>query len=156
MSTKKMSTKSKHTRHTGRTLSLLTASLLVAGLLLGAVAAEAKGRKRGKAPAASVASGEGVVNINTATEDQLRLLPGIGPSKARAIIKYRTRTKFKATYALIRVRGIGRKTYRKLRRHLTVKGPTTLTSRPARKSDSGSGAHSGSDTSHKKSSKRRR
>lgn len=151
-----MSTTSKHTKRTRRTpsLPLLTASLLVAGLLLGAGAVEAKGRKRGKAPAASVASGEGVVNINTATEDQLRLLPGIGPSKARAIVKYRTRNKFKATYALIRVRGIGRKTYRKLRRHLTVTGPTTLTSRPARKSDSGSSEDS--DTSDKQSRKRRK
>ena len=74
----------------------------------------------------------GVVNINTATEAQLELLPGIGPSKARAVVRYRTRRKFRATHELIRVRGIGRKTYRRLRAHLTIKGPTTLTARPPR------------------------
>jgi competence protein ComEA len=105
---------------------LLTVSLLIAGLLL-CGAAEAKGKgQRGKANAEA----EGVVNINTAAPEQLQLLPGIGPSKARAIVKYRARQKFKATYNLIRVRGIGRKTYRKLRHYLTVKGPTTLTRKP--------------------------
>lgn len=106
---------------------LLTVTLLIAGLLLGG-AAEAKGGKgqRGKAKAEV----EGVVNINTAAPEQLQLLPGIGPSKARAIVKYRARQKFKATYNLIRVRGIGRKTYRKLRHYLTVAGPTTLTRKP--------------------------
>ena len=56
-------------------------------------------------------------------------------NKARAIIKYRKRAKFKATYAVIRVRGIGRKTYRKLRPYLTVKGPTTLTNKVRRRAD---------------------
>jgi competence protein ComEA len=71
-----------------------------------------------------------VVNINAASDRQLRLLPGIGPSKARAIIRYRERRKFRATWELIRVKGIGRKTYRRLRPYLAVKGPTTLTARP--------------------------
>jgi comEA protein len=111
---------------TTRTLTTrtLTAVLLLGALLLGVVA-EARGRKQ-----ASPQSSAGVVNINTATAEQLQLLPGVGPSKARAIVKYRARAKFKATYALIRVRGIGRKTFRKLRRYLTVKGPTTLAKRP--------------------------
>ena len=111
---------------TARTLTTrtLTAALLMGALLLGAVA-EARSRKQ--APPQGSA---GVVNINTATAEQLQLLPGVGPSKARAIVKYRAKAKFKATYALIRVRGIGRKTFRKLRRYLTVKGPTTLAKRP--------------------------
>jgi len=116
-----------------KTTRLLTVTVMLGALLLGVVA-EAKGRKRG-APGKRVAAqasrtSDGVVNLNTATEEQLQLLPGVGPSKARAIVKYRARAKFKATYAVIRVRGIGRKTFRKLRRYLTVKGPTTLTGRP--------------------------
>lgn len=111
-------------------LLTVSVSFLVAGLLL-CGAAEAKGGKgrQGKTNVETKGA-EGVVNINTAAPEQLQLLPGIGPSKARAIVKYRARQKFKATYNLIRVRGIGRKTYRKLRHHLTVKGPTTLTRKP--------------------------
>lgn len=107
-----------------KTTRILTAAVLLGALLLGVVA-EARGRKQ-----TTPQSSAGVVNINTASAEQLQLLPGVGPSKARAIVKYRAKAKFKATYALIRVRGIGRKTFRKLRRYLTVKGPTTLAKRP--------------------------
>ncbi|MFH1131796.1 MAG: helix-hairpin-helix domain-containing protein [Pseudomonadota bacterium] len=73
---------------------------------------------------------EGVVNINSATAAQIVLLPGIGPSKAQSIVDHREKRKFSATYEIIRVRGIGRKTFYKLRPYLTVSGPTTLTSKP--------------------------
>lgn len=105
-------------------------AVVALGLVLGGPApAAAKRRSRHKV---EQKSSQGVVNINTASEAQLELLPGIGPSKARAITRYRARRKFKATYELIRIRGIGRKTFRKLRSYLTVKGPTTLTERPRR------------------------
>jgi competence protein ComEA len=67
----------------------------------------------------------GVVNINTATADELRLLPGIGPAKARLVIEYRTAHPFRTVEELARVKGIGPKTVRKLRPHLTVRGATT-------------------------------
>ena len=104
--------------------------MVALGLVLGGpVPAAARHSHRQKV---AQKSSQGVVNINTATEAQLELLPGIGPSKARAIARHRARRKFKATYELIRIRGIGRKTYRRLRSYLTVKGPTTLTERPKR------------------------
>ncbi len=78
----------------------------------------------------AVQSTQGVVNLNTATEEQLRLLPHIGPAKAKRIIQYRTKQKFKTTWDLIRVKGIGRKTYGKLRPYLAVQGETTLSTRP--------------------------
>ena len=113
-----------------RTLTAVAALLLLAaGWADTAGARPCRGRAR---PAPSVKSEHGVVNLNTATEAQLELLPGIGPSKSRSIVRYRTRRKFRTTYELIRVRGIGRKTYRKLRPYLAVKGPTTLTARPPR------------------------
>ncbi len=68
-----------------------------------------------------------VVNINTAVVDQLTLLPGIGVAKAGRIIAYRKRRKFKRTIELVRVRGIGRKTFRKLRAFLSTSGATTAT-----------------------------
>jgi competence protein ComEA len=70
---------------------------------------------------------EGVVNINTATVEELQLLSGIGPAKARLVIEYRSRHPFRTIEELARVKGIGRKTVQKLRAHLGVSGPTTAT-----------------------------
>lgn len=77
------------------------------------------------------ASSSGVVNINTATAKQLSLLPGIGPSKAQAIVDYRSKREFKKVEELARVKGIGRKTVRKLKSLLTVSGETTLKKKPS-------------------------
>lgn len=49
-----------------------------------------------------------IVNVNTATADELVALPGIGPSKASAIVADRTENgPFTACSDLSRVRGIG-------------------------------------------------
>ena len=70
----------------------------------------------------------GVVNLNDASAEQLERLPGIGPSRARAILELRARLKrFARVEDLLRVKGIGRATFRKLRPLLTLDGPTTLT-----------------------------
>jgi competence protein ComEA len=75
----------------------------------------------------SEAPTQGVVNINTATAEQLALLPGVGPSRAEAIIQARERRPFRAIQELIRVRGIGRATLDRLRPYIAVSGETTLT-----------------------------
>lgn len=72
----------------------------------------------------------GVVNINTATAQQLQLLPGIGPTRAQAIIAHRERHPFRRPEDLLAVRGIGRTTFNRLRPYIVVQGETTLT-RPA-------------------------
>ena len=69
---------------------------------------------------------EGVVNIKTATVGELTRLPGVGPSKASAIVQYRERRPFERVRDILRVRGIGRKTFRELKHYLVVEGPTTL------------------------------
>lgn len=69
---------------------------------------------------------EGVINLNTATAAELQLLAGVGPAKAERIIEYRTKHPFRTVEELGRVKGIGPKTVRKLRLHLTVRGPTTV------------------------------
>mgnify|MGYP002223854696 CR=1 FL=1 len=62
-----------------------------------------------------------VVNINTANEGQLTTLPGIGPSKAKAIIAYREQKGgFKTKHELTKVKGIGEKTYLKLQALISV------------------------------------
>jgi competence protein ComEA len=68
---------------------------------------------------------EGVVNINTASPDELQLLSGIGPAKVRNIVAYRTKHPFRTVEELVRIKGIGRKMFRRLRLHLAVSGPTT-------------------------------
>ena len=69
----------------------------------------------------------GVVNLNQADEEVLELLPGIGPSRAAAIVEYRKSRPFKRAEELSRIKGIGRKTMAKLRPYLAVSGQTTLT-----------------------------
>jgi competence protein ComEA len=73
----------------------------------------------------------GVVNLNSATPDELAYLPGIGPAKAHAIVEHRREHPFKKLEDLTKVKGIGRKTFGKLKPYLTLAGPTTLKGQPA-------------------------
>ncbi|MFB5932399.1 helix-hairpin-helix domain-containing protein [Peribacillus frigoritolerans] len=64
----------------------------------------------------------GLVNLNTATQEDLQTLTGIGPSKANAILEYReTEGKFKEVDELKQVPGIGDKTFERLRDSISVK-----------------------------------
>lgn len=57
----------------------------------------------------------GKININTATNDRLQTLPGIGKVKADAIITHReTVGDFMSTQDIMNVSGIGQKTYEKI------------------------------------------
>ena len=63
----------------------------------------------------------GSVNINTASTAELDSLPGIGPSKAAAIIEYRTtHGGFRTTRELLNVKGIGDSTFEALEDLITV------------------------------------
>ena len=103
---------------------------LLAGAASSAHAQQAK--PRSEAPIRASAANEslaasGVVNLNTASIEELTRLPGVGPSRAQAIVDLRTRMKaFKNLEDIMRVRGIGRKTFRKLSPMLRLQGPTTL------------------------------
>ena len=56
------------------------------------------------------------VNLNTATVDQLMTLPGIGQKTAERIIEYRTKSGgFKKIEELMNIRGIGEKSFLKLK-----------------------------------------
>jgi competence protein ComEA len=72
-----------------------------------------------------------IINLNTATIDQLMTLPGIGQKTAERILEYRTKSGgFKKIEDLMNVKGIGEKSF------LTIK---PLVSAPA-KPDKATGA----------------
>lgn len=59
---------------------------------------------------------QGKINLNKADESELQNLPGIGPSKAAAILEYReTNGLFKSVEDLKNISGIGDKTFEKLK-----------------------------------------
>jgi len=61
------------------------------------------------------------VNLNTATLEQLDELPGVGPKMAALIVAYRQKNGgFKKVEDLMNVRGIGEKSFLKLRPLITV------------------------------------
>ncbi|MDD9147612.1 MULTISPECIES: helix-hairpin-helix domain-containing protein [unclassified Sporolactobacillus] len=77
------------------------------------------------ADSAAAASGgsdrEKTVNINTADEQGMQDLPGIGPAKAKAIVAYRNEHgPFKTVDELTNVSGIGEKSLEKIKPSATV------------------------------------
>ena len=72
------------------------------------------------AAAAAVVSNE-PINLNTATAAQIATLPGIGPKTADLVVQYRTKNgPFKKIEELMNVRGIGEKSFLKIKDRLTV------------------------------------
>ena len=68
-----------------------------------------------------VADSGGIVNINTATSEELQTLNGVGPKMAAKIIEYRQNNgAFKSIEEIQNVRGIGVKTFEKLKNRLKV------------------------------------
>ena len=62
-----------------------------------------------------------VININTATEEELTGLDGIGPSKAAAIVAYREEQgAFGQIEEITKVNGIGQSTFEKIKEKITV------------------------------------
>lgn len=98
-----------------RTAHRFTAALVLVALALAAAptfAAEASGK----------------VNLNTATADQLSLLPRVGPAVAQRILEFREQNgPFKKPEDLMLVRGIGEKTFGLMAPYVTLSGSTTLT-----------------------------
>ncbi len=58
---------------------------------------------------------EDIISLNEASIAQLSSLPGIGETKAKAIIDYRNKTPFKDASEIVNVKGIGQATYEKIK-----------------------------------------
>ena len=70
---------------------------------------------------AAVKATAAVVNLNTATASELEALPGIGPKTAERILDYRQKSgNFKKIEELMNVKGIGEKSFLKLKNLITV------------------------------------
>lgn len=71
--------------------------------------------------AAGKAAEEGLVNINTASADELCTLPGIGASRAADIVRYREKSgAFQTKEDIMKVSGIKQNAYDKLCDRITV------------------------------------
>jgi len=82
----------------------------------------------------SVEQIEGKVNINTATEAQIALLPGLGPKLATEVVNYRTNNGgFKTIEDIKKVSGVGDKKFEKIKDYVVLEGETTIKStKPAK------------------------
>jgi competence protein ComEA len=99
----------------GRLRALLSA--LALGLALAAASA----------PAFAGPKLAGVVNVNTASAEQLSLLPGVGDARAREIVAARQKQGgFKRVEDLLAIKGIGEASLAKLRPYVSLSGETTL------------------------------
>jgi competence protein ComEA len=75
------------------------------------------------APAKATAA---ALNLNTASAAQLEALPGIGAKTAALIVEYRQKNGgFKKIEELMNVKGIGEKSFLKLKALVTVTPPKT-------------------------------
>lgn len=69
---------------------------------------------------------QGVVNVNTASVEELQVLPGVGEARARAIVELRKqRGGLKSLEDLREVKGIGDASLEKLRPFVAFDGKTT-------------------------------
>ena len=80
----------------------------------------ASGASHASSAASTLAAGE-KVNINTATATELDKIPGIGPTKAQAIVDYRTQNgNFKTIEDVEKVKGIKSGVFSKIKDYIKV------------------------------------
>jgi len=62
----------------------------------------------------------GIININTASLEELQSLPSIGLTKAKSIIEYRDNNPFNSIEDIKNVKGIGNRLFEKIKDYITT------------------------------------
>ena len=97
-------------------VTLLVVMSIVSVLAGSAYAVEKQAKEK-----AGKSEKSGLININTAGSAQLQKLPRIGPKMAERILDHRTKHgKFKKIQDLMKVSGIGEKTFKGLEDMVTI------------------------------------
>ena len=103
-----------------KALLVVLVCLILAGSTHVSVQAQATPAPKAAAPQATTP-----VNLNTATVAQIATLPGIGDKAAQRIVEYREKNGgFKKVEDLMNVKGIGEKSFLKLKPMITVAAKT--------------------------------
>jgi competence protein ComEA len=95
----------------------MTMGILGIGLVCGAQALASKG---------SSTNVTGVVNLNKASEEELKMLPGVKERAAANIVAHREKHPFTRVEELVNVKGFSKKRYERIKPFLTVGGDTTI------------------------------
>jgi competence protein ComEA len=96
-------------------VAIVIATLIASPSSAWAQAAKGRGAAKAKATATDP------INLNAATAAQLQTLPGVGASAAQRILDYRQKNgSFKKIEELMNVKGIGEKSFLKLKPLITV------------------------------------
>jgi competence protein ComEA len=99
---------------------------LLAAVTVVAVMIGASSELRAQAPGSATPAGRPatLVNLNTATVEQLTALPGIGARTAQLIVEHRQKNgPFKKAEDLMNVKGVGEKSFLRLKTLVSVAAP---------------------------------
>lgn len=102
-----------------RLARLCLARIVTCAILAASAHAGAEEPTRDQGP--PTAEQDARININEAGVDDLVELPGIGPAKAAAIVEHRQKRRFRRIEDILRVPGIGRKTFGRIRGSIRVR-----------------------------------
>ena len=107
-------------------LALVATLVVTASPLIAQPASPPQGSRAraAKPPVTATVMSTDVVNLNSATATQIASLPGIGPKTAELVVQYRTKNgPFKKIEEIMNVRGIGEKSFLRIKDRLTVAAP---------------------------------